>query len=162
MHEDACPAGQVVIGYQGYLHPNGYHGKIQAQCGVPSISGSDPYTFTIVPGALTPLEGAQSNGVLWKLSCPTNQVVVGFSGRSGGLLDFLSADCAPLMITGAPGNYSVTIGSVTMLPGVGDTGGNAFPDTHCPAGEVATENHLRCGDGVDAFGIGCSMPVLTY
>jgi hypothetical protein len=151
-----------VIGYQGYLHPNGYHGQIQAQCGIPSISGSGPYAITIATGALTTLEGLQGDGVLWTLACPANQVVVGFSGRSGALLDFLSPDCAPLSITGSPGSYAVTLGAATSVPGVGDSGGSAFSDTTCPAGEVATENHLRAGDGIDYFGIGCSTPVVTY
>src|SRR6185312_16135021 len=108
-----------------------------------TISGTGPYTITIAAGGLTPLEGALGDGVLWTLACPANQVVVGFSGRSGALLDFLSPDCAPLSITGSPGSYVVTIGSVTSVPGVGDTGGSPFSDTPCPAGEVATDTNLR-------------------
>jgi hypothetical protein len=161
-YDDACPTGQVVIGYQGYLHPNGYHGQLQAQCGIPSIGDGGPNAITIATGALTTLEGLQGDGVLWTLACPANQVVVGFSGRSGALLDFLSPDCAPLSITGSPGSYTVTIGATTSVPGVGDQGGSAFADTPCPTGEVATENHLRAGDGIDYFGIGCSTPVVTY
>jgi hypothetical protein len=146
----------------GYLHPNGYHGQLQAQCGIPSVSGSaSPYTVTIAPGAVTPLEGLQGVPPQWMLACPANQVVVGFSGRSGALLDNLSADCAPLSITGSAGNYTVVIGAITSLPGVGDLGGSVFPDTPCPAGEVSTDTHLRAGDGIDYFGIGCSTPVVT-
>jgi hypothetical protein len=163
-HTDPCPAGQAVIGYQGQLHPNGYHGQLQAQCGKFAVSGSGngPYSFTITAGDLTTLEGLQGDGNVWKLACPANQVVVGFTGRSGALLDFLAPDCAPITIAGSPGNFSVSVGTAAAIPGVGDQGGATFPDIPCPAGMVATENHLRAGDGIDAFGIGCTTPQLTY
>jgi hypothetical protein len=52
--------------------------------------------------------------------------------------------------------YSVSTGTVTVLAAVGDNGGSAFPDTDCPTDQVATVSHLRAGDNLDAFGLGCS------
>lgn len=162
-HEDACPSGQVVIGYQGYLDPGmGYHAQLQARCGTPAISGGGPYAVTITPAGLTPPEGNASYASLWTRLCAPNQAIVGFSGRSGAYIDLLRFDCASLLLTGAPGSYLVSIGATTVLPDVGDMGPSSFDDTRCPKGEVATENHLRSGDFIDAFGLGCSKPVVTY
>jgi hypothetical protein len=161
-HEDPCPTGQLIIGYQGYFDPSGFPGRLRARCGTPAISGNGPYAVTIPPAGFTPLEGA-SGDTVWTRYCPPDQAVVGFSGRSNTYLDYLILDCAPLLITGSPGSYLVEIGTATQLMGVGDvTGGSPFSDTGCLPGEVATESHLRTGAVIDAFGLGCSKPVVTH
>jgi hypothetical protein len=161
LYPDACPAGQVVVGFSGFLASQGYHGKMQASCGIPTVSGSGPFTVTISAGGTTPLRGL-FGVTAWSSMCPANQMVVGFGGRSGALLDQLAVRCAPLVIAGGPGAYTIAIGAVTTLAAVGDNGGNAFAITNCAVGQVATMARLRAGDGIDAFGIACSAVGLLY
>jgi hypothetical protein len=155
LYPDACPAGQVVIGFSGFLAMQGYNGKIQALCGTPALSGSGPYTVTISPAGTTPLRGL-FGVTAWSRPCPADQVVVGFSGRAGALVDALTFDCAPLVVSGTPGAYTLATGAVTALAQVGGNGGNPFALTSCPAGQVATMCRPRAGDGIDAFGMACS------
>jgi hypothetical protein len=45
-----------------------------------------------------------------------------------------------------------------ITPPVGGNGGNAFPQTDCGQGKVATATNLRAGDGIDRFGLVCRTP----
>ncbi|NIR40685.1 MAG: hypothetical protein GWN79_23565, partial [Actinobacteria bacterium] len=51
--------------------------------------------------------------------------------------------------------------ATTDLPAAGGTGGSPFPQTDCPAGQVAGESRIRAGDSIDAFGLGCIAPALS-
>jgi hypothetical protein len=161
-YDDACPAGQVVIGFSGFLTgPNGYHGRIQALCGVATLSAGPPYAITVSNGATLPLRGLMG-ATQWSSMCPTDQMVVGFNGRSGALIDQLGFRCAPILVGGSPQAPTLSIGSITDLPAAGGIGGMAFPTTDCPVGQVATVARIRAGDGIDAFGLACSTPELTF
>jgi hypothetical protein len=161
-NEDDCPFGQVVVGYAGLLAMEGWHGQIQAMCNVLDLqkNGSD-YVVRLKPGATLPLRGFNGSEP-WTSMCPKDQMVVGFEGRSGLYIDAFALHCAPLTITQSPDGYALSVGVVAIMASVGDTGGDAFPNTDCPMGEIATGSRIRAGDYVDALGLVCAKPLLTF
>jgi hypothetical protein len=159
-YAEACPVGQVIVGYDGGLYlPDGYIGEIRATCGTVKLVAAT-LAVTISPGATLTLRGGTADAT-WSSHCPSNQMVVGFAGRSGLFVDQVALKCAPLIVSGTSGNYSIAIGAVTTLPGVGGNGGTAF-DQPCPGGRVATADSGREGVVMDAFGLLCSRAQLTY
>ncbi|WP_437739608.1 hypothetical protein WMF39_28235 [Sorangium sp. So ce1504] len=162
---DRCPESQVLLGFRGSLGPLGeslIHAKIQAQCGHLELTGDGPYTITMMPGDVTPFQGSEGTES-WEMVCPENEVVVGFSGWSGRYLDLLFIACAPLLVTGPPGDLRVELGPVTWPDGVGGDGGSEFPDTFCGADQVANlVQTVVEGGAIGAFGLGCTTPSLTY
>jgi hypothetical protein len=158
--DETCPAGEVLVAYTGAMTGQGYIGKVQATCARVQISSST-LAVTLAPGALLAAQGS-GNGQPWSVGCPSDQMIVGFGGRSGLFVDRLEFMCAPLRISGAPGSYTIAIGNITFLPGVGGTGGSPFPDQFCPDGRVGTAHFGRKGLYLDAFGVLCNRAVLTY
>ncbi|WP_437815566.1 hypothetical protein [Sorangium sp. So ce1078] len=162
---DACPEGQVIIGFLGNLRgpPDAIVvGRIRAQCGHLSVTGTGPYTITTTPADLTPYRG-EFDADPWTMMCPENAVVVGFRGRNGSLMDHLAFDCAPLLVEGGPSALDVVIGNITLLEGAGGDGGGEFPDTRCGEREVATLAHVIVDRGaISAIGLGCETISLAY
>ena len=111
--------------------------------------------MTIQAGASLPTRGKAGTSS-WTSNCPANQVVVGFSGRSGLLVDQIALRCAPLGVSSATSGSSLTVGTATSLGAIGGTGGSAFAAVNCPTGEVATMARVRTGDNLDAFGLACA------
>jgi hypothetical protein len=161
-YDDACPAGQVLIGAAGYLSSStGFHERIQAVCGVLFLAGTDPYVAAISAGNTLALRGLNGSSY-WSRTCSQNEAVVGFDGRSGALIDQLTLRCAPLIVGKAGNTYTLSVGAASSLAAAGGSGGSAFPRTDCPSGQVATMARIRAGDSIDAFGLGCSTPSLTF
>ncbi|MGK3966401.1 hypothetical protein WMF01_38100 [Sorangium sp. So ce1667] len=162
---DRCPESQVILGFRGLIGELGesfIHGQIQAQCGHLALDGAGPYTITTAPGDMTPVEGTFGSEP-WEMMCPENQVVVGFSGWSGSFLDLLFIACAPLLVTGAPGDLRVEIGPVMWPDGVGGDGGSEFPDTFCGGSQVANlVQTVVTSSPISAIGLGCATVSLTY
>jgi len=162
--DDACPAGEAVIGYHGFLTNStstAVHGKIQALCGTLAIASGAVPAVTVTPGTTLDLRGNVGD-TEWVRTCGTDEVVVGFSGRSGALIDQLTFECAPLDISLQGDAYVIAIGQRSQTASVGGDGGSEFPLTECPAGAIATVSHIRAGNNIDAFGLGCSTVSLTF
>jgi len=156
---DACPAGQALTGFAGSLSTataNAVNRQITAHCGIVQIAGT---AVTIQAGANLATRGSPGT-FSWTSDCPTNQVVVGFSGRSGLLVDRIVLSCAPLVASAATSGSSLTVGTATGLTAIGGTGGTAFAAVSCPIGEVATMARVRTGDNMDAFGLACAKGVI--
>jgi hypothetical protein len=153
-YDDACPTGQLLMGFTGSLATvGGYNGQIAAQCGIPQVAVSGGNLVVhIALGAALPTRGLQA-AQAWTRSCPVDEVVVGMGGRSGALVDQLIFRCAPLTIVAGP---TVTVGPTDDLPAIGQTGGSPFPQTDCASGQVATVARIRAGDAIDAFGLACT------
>jgi subtilisin family serine protease len=150
--DDGCPAGQALVGFAGSLSTaTGVHRQIAGHCGVIQIVGT---TVSIKAGATLPTRGKAGTSS-WTRDCPANQVVVGFSGRSGLLVDQIAFSCAPLVASGSTSGSALTVGTSTTLAAIGGTGGTAFTTTKCLTGEVATLARVRAGDNLDAFGLAC-------
>jgi hypothetical protein len=165
LSEDWCGEGRVLVGISGEIRADGgYIGRIRAACRdlVLTGSGAGPYTVTTASPGLGPTRGTSGGGGTFSASCPASQVVVGFGGRSGGAVDQLTLRCAPLTVRATPTEWVVDIGAVTTTMPVGGTGGVAFPTTDCAAGHVAVLMRVHAGDAVEAFGLTCNAPRLSY
>jgi hypothetical protein len=166
-YSDACPTGQVVIGYHGFTTTQGFIGQIQAACGTLSIAGGSSPVVQTSAGAFTPLRGGL-NATEFTATCPSGQVVVGFGGRSGDLVDRLTVRCAPLLIGRQGATWAIAIGLTSDLTPVGGAGGTAFAQTDCPASSIATTSEIRAatipegGVAISAFGLGCQDISLDF
>ncbi len=155
---DACPAGRVLVGLNAEIGDS--FDKVQVVCGVLGVSATAAVTIGASETPF-PLRGSNAN-MAASTKCPANQMVVGFGGRGGALVDQLSLRCAPMTVaSGDGGAYSAAIGSITAQAPLGGTGGEAFADTDCPAGSVAVGAHIQAGGSVDGFGLLCGYPTLN-
>ncbi len=98
----------------------------------------------------------------WDRICGSNQAIMGFIGRAGALIDQLTFRCAPIEITWDGAIFSASRGTFTDLPAQGTAGGTAFAQTDCGADQLATVANIRAGDSLDALGLGCQIPTLSY
>lgn len=93
------------------------------------------------------------------MTCPADQVVIGFGGHAGTILDAISLRCAPLLIQGPP--YAIALGASTDTALIGSAG-QAFPQTNCLPGQIANVSRFRSSQNVDAFGLRCATPKLLF
>ena len=161
-YPDACPDGEAVTGYRGDFHMDGYLGQIQAICSSLTLSTLGAPVVALTAGTTLPLRGGPFGVGEWTAVCPTRHVVIGFGGRSGGLIDQLIIRCAPIAISAPADAYVIALGTPMDLDPVGTDGGSAFDQTDCPAGSMAVVSNIRASDGVVAFGLGCSEPALEF
>jgi hypothetical protein len=160
---DLCPQGQVVIGYQGtqaHSPAMPWLQSVQTRCGTLAIGPGPTYAITTSTGALLPLRGGAS-GDSWSRMCPSNQVVVGFGGRSSGYVDQLSFHCVSLVITGGPGSYTVSFASITALPPTDSNSGFAFTPIDCPVGQIAAGSNITADNYPRSFGLFCVTPMVS-
>jgi subtilisin family serine protease len=154
-YQDACPAGQALVGFVGSLSQAttaAVHRQIGGVCGTLQVTGT---AVSVNQGSSLPARGKVGVSA-WSRTCPANQVVVGFAGRSGLLVDQLTFTCAPLAASAATVGAPLTVGVATSLAAVGGTGGTAFAAIKCPAGEMARASSVRTGDNLAAFSLLCS------
>jgi hypothetical protein len=154
-----------LMGYTGTTEPAGsatnYLRSFQPVCGRFAIAGNGPFTVTTAMAGTLPSRGTPFSATQTRM-CPANQVVVGFSGRQGGLIDSLVFNCAPLVISGTAPNYTMTIDTAAPITALGGPGGTfTFPALNCPSGQIAVTNHGRAQGSIDAFGLACAAPTLV-
>jgi hypothetical protein len=173
-HEDRCPSNQVLIGYAATLRDDVYQsnntpvtqlGSLVAICGTVNVGAAGEVTVTPASG----LDPRGTDGALGTSSqiCPTNQVVVGFAGHSGTIIDQIGFVCASLSSTAAACCCSALItGSTYAFTPVGGTGGSAYSES-CPSGQVALGQRLYTAtttkhageEWVSLFGLLCATPM---
>jgi hypothetical protein len=154
---DACPAGKVLVGLNAKIGAS--FDQVQAVCAPVVIDAAAAVTFG-APETPFPFRGS-NNGTDASAMCPANQMVIGFVGRAGALVDQVSLRCAPVVVNESSGAYAVKLGAITTGMPVGGTGGVAFADTDCATGSVATGAYIRAGGSVDALGLLCGVPAVT-
>jgi hypothetical protein len=161
-----CATNEVVIGFKGTVDPpdaatNWLRG-FQAICGSLSITGTTTFSVHTTQAETLPQPGTGVGSTTQTRTCAANQMVVGFSGQSGGYMDQLDFICAPLNIGGTSPNYTLTVGTPSApLQFLGGPGGSPFAAINCPAGQIAVGDTGRAGGFVDAFGLLCSTPSLV-
>ncbi|UJR84862.1 hypothetical protein [Sandaracinus amylolyticus] len=162
-YDDACPEGQVLIGFDGLLSSaNGYFQRLAAVCGTPALTpdGSGGYTVSIGAGATLPLRGGHVGPVMTSTRCAPGEIVTAFAGRRGALVDSITISCASLTVTGSGASLAIAIGTPAARPSIGGSGGTAFAESACPAGSIARGAVIRAGDSLDAIALMCSVPEL--
>jgi hypothetical protein len=156
-HSQLCPAQQALTGYRGTVGMTSNAlivVSLQAECGALVVNGSNPYTVAIGTRSRLINRGGSAGSTAFTAICPGNQVLSGFSGRSGDFLDQLQLHCVPLTIDGA--TLAVTAGPSTPLPASGGPGGLAF-QSPCPVGQVARGQLIGDGDGIDELAFQCGI-----
>jgi hypothetical protein len=133
--------------------------RIQTLCGAIVLDETAPDPVSVTPGFLLPERGTYA-GPSWSESCSGNEVVVGFSGRSGQYVDRLAFQCGHWIVSNEDGGPVLTMNATTSLPAVGGEGGSPFPLAACPTGQMAIGSALRAGFWLDAFSLQCGTPSL--
>jgi hypothetical protein len=155
-YTDHCPADQVLTGFPGLLSSSGWLAHIQAHCAALVVSADAPYTVSSAATSTTPMHGEQGDVTQpWTSLCLDGAVVVGFGGREGSFFDQLIVYCAPILVSGSPGNFTFSLGADYALPPAGGSGGTPFPRADCPPDEVAQGVNLRTGYHVDSIQLIC-------
>jgi hypothetical protein len=161
----SCAANEVIIGYMGTVNaadaaPN-YLRNFHAVCGSLSVTATTPYRVTTTQAEALATEGMTAGSMMQTAMCPTNQMVIGFSGRSGGVMDALSFACAPLTIAGMSPTFTLSIGATSLTGAIGGPGGSPFAEIDCPAGSVVVGDAGRQSVDINSFGLFCATPTLT-
>jgi hypothetical protein len=163
---DACPAGQVLIGVGGSTGQ--WMDSIYGICGTLQLHTSKattPYTYavTISAGATLPTRGTDgTTDTNWQVTCGADQAVVSVAGNSGLAMDHVILSCAPLLVTGSPGAFSLQQGSVTALPSQGDTsGGSPFTPVSCPSPQVIALISGTAAQWLNSLDVACATPSLS-
>ena len=159
LFNDACPVGEVLVGFSGML--GSAHGQIRGLCAAVSLVGEPgDYRIAFAPGATLPNRGTGGDAP-WTRVCGFEEIVVGFTGNSGVLVDDLTFECARLQIGPSMAGYPLTLGTVNVLPTIGGGGGAPFAPSRCPAGQIAVQADIRAGADIDALGLSCAVPTLA-
>jgi hypothetical protein len=151
---DDCPSSSALVGFQGYVSSDPaktWLMRIQGLCA--KVTVTDGVLAFAKPVALAQ-HGADGD-ITWQRQCPKGLVLVGFTGRTGDYLDQLVLSCAPLTVSGSPGNYSFALGATQTLAPVGGDGGAAFAAANCANGQLAFGDSGRSGQWVDALSLTC-------
>jgi len=159
----------VVIGYSGTVEPPGgatnWLRSFQAICGSLSVTGTTTFSVTTTQSATLAAHGVPQSITQMRM-CPANQMITGFTSRTGGAIDELTFSCAPLTITGTSAPFTLAVGTPMAIALLGGTGGTPAPaPIDCPAGQIAVGDEGREGGGtagaIEAFGLLCARPTLV-
>jgi hypothetical protein len=161
-YHDRCSAGQVIVGFRGYLTtiPSGtqVHGSLGTICGVPRVSLSNGKCIVQTSvGTSLSLRGTVGD-IEWTQLCPENEIIMGFKAWIGADIDSIVFRCAPLIITSNGNGFAITRGPFTDLASVGGEMTQPQEQTDCPDGQVATMAHLFATSYFRAIGLGCQSP----
>jgi hypothetical protein len=163
---DLCPTGAALIAFSGSTAPLGTVGafvsEVQGRCGAihvgTAVTGG--YATTATPGVLLAVRGTATS-TTWTLSCPSDQFVVGLSGRFGSAIDQLVLQCAAVSLVAGDTGWTGQIGAITLTDAQGGSGGNANARP-CTAGQIATSAHIwGPSDKSAVFGLGLGCSIVT-
>lgn len=157
---DSCPENQLLVGFHGYLRSfttYEVHGRLQGICGSLSLApDGDQCIVQTSPADTLALRGAKGD-IEWTRMCPTNQIVTGFSARTGINIDQMTFRCAPLSMTGINDHYELIKGASSALTPVGGNGGSNVGPIECSGKTMARVTNISAGDNIAAFGLGCQF-----
>ncbi|HVU04345.1 MAG TPA: hypothetical protein VHE30_21455 [Polyangiaceae bacterium] len=170
---DACPAGQLLIGWGGTYTQSGggatlfYLASAKGECATPSLEWSiadEAYVATASGTSFLPPRGTDFFATYHSI-CPVDEFVVGVSGHGygGGAVVGLDVSCARLLVRYDAGTWKLEVGTPEELPTAFKT---FFYDTsyagQCPAGELAVGQHGgNYGNVVGGLGVSCAAPSLN-
>ncbi len=155
-YDDECPPGQVLIGVAGQVSADGWLSALGGICGTVNVSAITQVT-TLVPGEVLPEHGTAGASAFTAV-CPVDRALVGFSGRSGWVVDQLVIHCAQLTITGD----IVSVGAPAPGIATGGSAGTEFPLHACLGNTLATTIHVQAGAALDGVLLGCEPAFPAY
>jgi hypothetical protein len=166
---DLCQPNEVLMGFDGTMDANmdsqfPWLKSLTPRCGTLTLMGTGPFSIGVTKAEQLQERGGHSDLVFPTATCPSNQVIVGFSGRAGGYIDNVGFSCAPLLVTGdATNGYTITIdtANATTIGPLGGTGGNDFGLVPCPDGQVSNGVNVYSGSWFDGFSLTCGVISLT-
>lgn len=152
----ACGPDQALIGYLGNANTSSQAvvTRLQGRCGRLAITAAPPYRVTVTEAGSLPAVGRGTANPFTAL-CPTNQVLVGFFGRDGLIVDQVGFRCAPLVIDLGP-PAKVVHGPITTLGPWPSTKGGAGFGENCGPAAVANGHAVSAGSWIDGFGLRCT------
>jgi hypothetical protein len=134
-----------------------------AGCAPLEFSETDDGSFVVGVGewTATPMHGEVGQQP-WISECPENEMMVGFAGRAGMLVDNVQIACAAFDVVETTEGFALVAGEPHLLDAVGGQGGEAFEPLLCESGSVATVVDMRAGESIDALGVACQRLELTF
>ncbi len=158
LFDDLCDPGEAVVGIDGFYTSSIDVLSVLCRPVALSFPGGVPTVTTTGIASRTLLRGTYQ-GPLASMGasaqCPDNQVVVGFRGFAGSLVDSLEMRCAPIVATPVPGGLVFSLGTVTPSMLTGGTGGSPTGTISCGAGQIGGGGQIRASRAIDAFGLSC-------
>jgi len=163
-HDDECPNGAALVGFQGSIDDVGVVlvSSIQGFCGKLAIASPTAAEVSVTLDSTLPQRGLATNAS-WTQICPRDQVVVGFYGRSGNSLDQVGFDCAHVRASpNATGDWALSVDSTIseLSPPNGGDGGQPYR-ARCDSGQVARVVNVNIDQWVQAFGWTCATPAVA-
>lgn len=149
-----CSRPNAVVGLRGAADGGPgmpTYGSIGLVCGTPVVQGG-----RVTIGNLTNQSVFGGSPVAFTVVCPSNQVMVGFTGASPTRLDELAITCAPLVVTGGPRTFVLAPGTpVTSVPLMHRPGSPPFAPVRCHPSQLVNGALLRGTQRIEAFGVLC-------
>jgi cysteine-rich repeat protein len=150
-----CPAGEVLIGFQGYADSVGGNlGRINALCGSMALEPDGDITVTSSSESGF-LGTTQNSGGLLAASCDAGEIAVGFVPETDTYVSGFDWTCQAVSHIGGELRFGAT-----RAVWFGVAGDVEEPARKCPPNAIVTEVSASLGSSVDLMGLGCS-PLLV-
>ena len=158
---DTCPSGEVLIGFT--LRSAALVDQITPICRPVQIvesSGSPEYSYRLRWTGADDVQTAHggTGGAVSLERCPTDEMVIGITGRAGALIDNLGIRCGTVTFTRSGSSWAPVTTYTRTLNTTTGTGGSAFLYS-CPSGQVARAVRGYVGGAgpyLAAIALGCS------
>lgn len=163
-----CPTNEGLIGFDGEadaLHITRLTGHCGAHGSV-TIPPSTVQTVPINPTGSTSSCGPALGNTPFSVDCPTNELVVGFEGRTdGSFVNQLTFHCAKVLVdtnSMSPSYLATGVQPTGTIGPVGPSTGSPFSPTNCPSappgmpgGSIGVGAVTWEAGGIQGFGLVC-------
>jgi hypothetical protein len=157
-YDDACGAGEVLVGFSGELTASPYIASAATRCAPMNFSCVGT-SCTASTGTITTGPARGGTGTPYLRDCPSGYGVTGFVSRAGWYMDQILLRCAPLTAEFSGTEWEVSLGTSKDIAPVGGTGGSSKPRSDCASGTIATSAQLKASSTlVMTIGFGCQEP----
>lgn len=145
-----CPAGDVVIGFEGYANGAGDNlGSIRAVCGSLGLTSKGDALLTRT--SASEFFGAGQNDPLLTVSCGQDEVAIGFVPTTNTYVSGFQWICQKVSHAGG----ALQFGASTLLS-FGPSIGIEQTKRSCSPSEVVSSIFGGSGLSIDSMGLGCS------
>jgi hypothetical protein len=162
-----CAPGYALFGFSGKIGTKDGDrrvGRLSPIC-APLEIVAGAHGFEVHTGAPVALEDfGKGDKDPWSDACPADEVILGIFGAAGGEIESLGFTCGPLVVTGAPGAWGLTVGPsdyTSPVRGGGDPAGSHGFSYDCPAGWAGTRITAQAEDRVKGIQLDCSPITLS-